>query len=274
MKITTYNKENLRLLNMNIYCEYKLDDKPALFLIHGFVSSISTFRKMIPLLSKHYSIIAIDLPGFGNSEKCTNFIYTYENYGKLIAACIDYFNLERVSLIGHSMGGQIALHAAKIVPEKIDKLVLLASSGYLGKASMIKRYSSYLPFSEIVAKFVVHKKTVPDYLKNVLYDHTFITDELTEAYSLPLQDKKFYKSLLRLLRYREGDLPSEQLKLIQNPALLIWGKEDRVVPITVGLQLKQDLPNSNLITYDRTGHLLTIEQSEAVSHNILSFVGR
>lgn len=265
-------KEIIRLMDMDIYCEYLLQDKPPIIFIHGFVSSVSTFQPIFPLLSDHFSIIAIDLPGFGNSEKCTSFVYTYENYGRLVAACMDYFQLEQTSLVGHSMGGQVALNTAKLVPERINKLVLLASSGYLAKAKSWQRYASYLPFSDLVARRVVHKKSVPDYLKNVLHDTSFITNELAEAYGRPLQEKNFYKALIRLLRYREGDLSKEQLKQINKPALLIWGTQDRVVPVQIGVQLTEDLPDARLITYEQTGHLLTVEKSKAVSGNILSFL--
>ncbi len=271
MKTSTYTKEMIRLLNMDIYCEYILHNKPPIIFIHGFVSSVYTFRRIIPLLSKHFSIIAIDLPGFGRSVKSISFIYTYENYGKLIAACIEHFQLEKAFLVGHSMGGQIALNTTKIVPERIDKLVLLSSSGYLDKAKRWQRYCSYLPFCEIAVNYVLNKKSVPDNLKNVFYDHSLISEDLIEEFGRPLKEKNFNKSMMRLLRYREGDLTSEQLKSIDKSILLIWGREDNVVPFHIGMKLKEDLPNSELIAYDKTGHLITEERAEAVSEQIFTF---
>lgn len=269
-----YNKEMIRLLNMNIYCEYLIHNKPPIIFIHGFVSSVYTFRRIIPFLSKHFSIIAIDLPGFGRSVKSTSFIYSYENYGKLIAACIDYFQLDKVFLVGHSMGGQIALYTTKLVPNKIDKLVLLSSSGYLDKAKRWQRYCSYLPFCGIAVNYVLNKRSVPDNLKNVFYDHSLITEDLIEEFGRPLKEKNFNKSMMRLLRYREGDLTSEQLKSIDKPALLIWGKEDKVVPFHIGMKLEDDLPDAKLIAYEKTGHLITEEKSEAVSKDIGTFFKR
>lgn len=268
----TLRKEIIRLSGLNVYCEYKLQDKPPIIFIHGFVSSVVTFRRMMPYLSRHYSVVALDLPGFGKSEKCTSFVYSYENYARLIARCMEYFKLEKAVLAGHSMGGQIALYTARLIPERVEKLILLASSGYLDKAKAWQRYATYLPFSELAAKYVVHKKTVPDYLKNVLYDHSFITDQLIEAYGAPLKEKKFYQALIRLLRYREGDLPAGELKRITTPALLIWGKEDRVVPFEIGKQLESDLPNARLICYDHSGHLLTEERPKTISEEILYFL--
>src|SRR5699024_2474092 len=85
------------------------------------------------------------------------------------------------------------------------------------------------------------------------------TAKQVEAYGKPLKERNFYKALVRLLRYREGDLISEQLREIQTPALLIWGAEDKVVPLSVGKRLAKDLPHAELITYHQTGHLVTEE---------------
>ncbi|MCD8511752.1 MAG: alpha/beta hydrolase [Bacillus sp. (in: Bacteria)] len=209
------SQEIIRVGNVDIYCEYVLNEKPPIFLIHGFVSSTYTFHRIIPLLARHFSVFAIDLPGFGRSEKSTTFQYTFQNYGKVVLECFHYFNLQEVTLVGHSMGGQIALNTAKIEPNKIKKLILLCSSGYLRRAKRTLIYSSYIPFfSYFVEKYIKMKK-VEDYLKNVLYDHNLINDDLLREFGRPLGDRNFYKALVRLLRYREGDLSSEQLK--KNP---------------------------------------------------------
>lgn len=70
-------KEIIKLDGMNIYCEHNLQDKPPILFVHGFVSSVVTFQQMMPYLSRDYTVIAIDLPGFGRSEKSTSFIYSY-----------------------------------------------------------------------------------------------------------------------------------------------------------------------------------------------------
>src|SRR5699024_5294723 len=152
----------------------------------------------------HFSIIAIDLPGFGKSEKPTKFIYSYENYAKLIIECLAYFQLDHVFLAGHSMGGQIAMYTARIIPERIDKLILISCSAYLGRVYKRIRYSSYLPFFHLIVKHMVQKNGVKDTLKNVLYNQSLMTEEHIEAYGGALKEKNFYKALVRFLRHREG----------------------------------------------------------------------
>ena len=273
LSINELKQTYIKVNNINLYCEYILNDKPPILLIHGFASSTYTFRRIIPLLQKEFSIIAIDLPGFGKSEKSTSFVYSFQNYAKLMIECIHLFGISNTDIVAHSMGGQIALNMAIQAPEKINKLILLCSSGYLKRAKKLLICSSYLPFFEKFIHYYVGRKDVRDHLKNVFFNETLISEEIIKEFATPLTEKGFYKALIRLLRHREGDLLPHQLQEIKIPTLLIWGEEDRVVPIQVGQRLVQDLPDAQLITYEKTGHLITEEKPEHVFENILMHTG-
>ncbi|MCL7747885.1 alpha/beta fold hydrolase [Halalkalibacter alkaliphilus] len=264
-------RETIFIAGVKVYCEYLVNEKPPILLIHGFASSTYTFHRLIPLLKENFSIVALDLPGFGRSEKSKTFIYSFENYAIVIAECIKYFNLERVTIVGHSMGGQIALYTAKKVPSKISKLILICSSGYLKRAKKPLIYCSYIPFFRFFVEYYIRRKDVKKSLENVFYNRTFINEEMMQEFARPLSEKGFYISLMRLLRYREGDLSSKQLSEINIPTLLIWGEEDQVVPLSVGKRLVKDLPNADLITYEKTGHLVTEERTEELYCHILSY---
>lgn len=267
-----FTKKYINVMNLNIYCQYYLQNKPTIILIHGFVASSYTFNRLMPLLANHFSIIAIDLPGFGKSEKSTSFHYSFDNYANLVLQCMNYFQIREAYIAGHSMGGQIALYTAKKSPDKVKKLVLFASSGYLPRAKNYLIYSSYLPFFHLIAKRKINSQTVIQNLQNVFHDHTLITNDQIEEYGRPLKDKNFAKALVRLLRHREGDLSGEQLKLIHTPTLLLWGKEDKVVPLVIGKRLSKDLPNAKLITFENAGHLVTEEKPLEIYQQMLSFL--
>lgn len=262
----------ITISGVRMYCKYNLNGKPPIILIHGFLASAHTFHKLIPMLKKHFSVIAIDLPGFGRSEKSTSFIYSYHHYAELIIQCIDDLKLEKVIIAGHSMGGQIALNIALQAPDKVDKLILLASSGYLPKAKKWLIYATYLPFFHLAAKFHFRHETVLSNLQNVLYDHSNITEDLINEYERPVKEKNFFKALTRLLRYREGDLASHQLNHILHPVLIIWGEDDRVISPMVGKHLAKDLPHATFITFKKTGHLLTEEKPEEIGEQMITFV--
>ena len=266
-----FTKTHIKILNTTIYCEHRLQDKPTIFLIHGFVASSYTFNRLKVLLANNFSVIAIDLPGFGKSEKSTSFTYSFDNYASLVLECMDHFQKKEAYVAGHSMGGQIALYTAMKKPDRVKKLILFCSSGYLPKAKNYLIFSSYLPFFQLIARRKINSQSVVRNLRNVFYDHSFITDDQIEEYGRPLQDKNFPRSLVRLLRHREGDLTSEQLKEIKTPTLLLWGEEDKVVPLPIGRKLAKDLPYAKLISYEKAGHLLTEEKAQQVYKEILSF---
>ncbi|SER19344.1 alpha/beta fold hydrolase [Piscibacillus halophilus] len=267
-------KETVQVMNVDLYCEHVFNEKPPIVLIHGFLSSTYTFNKVIPLLAEYFSVLAIDLPGFGRSEKSKKFRYSFENYAKLVTHCMDHFNIDQAFLVGHSMGGQIVLNVAKNYPERVRKLVLLNSSGYLKRANRLFIWCSYLPFFPIYVHHHVNKHDVRQELENVLYDHSLITDQMITEYKRPLSDKLFYHSLIRLLRHREGDLSSKDLQLIDHPSLILWGKEDQVVSLRVGKRLHQELKSSQLVVFEQAGHLITEEKPMEITRHIVVFTNR
>lgn len=265
------SRTTINIDNVNVYCEYIFNDKPPVLLIHGFVSSTYTFNRLVPLLAENFSVIAIDLPGFGRSEKSKTFVYSYKNYARLVIRCLEYFGVDDVKIVGHSMGGQIALNVAKLIPEKVKNLFLLGCSGYLKSANRFLVYSSYLPLFRLYVRRTINNQRVIDNLRNVFHNHTYITEEHVREFERPLKDKNFPICLIRLLRHREGDLSSIELKKINTPTLLIWGEDDKVVPLHVGKQLARDLPNAELVTFKETGHLISEERPHEIASLIHSF---
>ncbi|WP_078549126.1 alpha/beta fold hydrolase [Litchfieldia alkalitelluris] len=264
-------KKHIKIGEINVFCEYLLNEKPPIVLIHGFVSSTFTFNRLIPLLAKHFSVLAIDLPGFGQSEKSKKFIYSFDQYSNIIVECIKHFNLRKVLLVGHSMGGQVALYTARKAPNNISRIILLCSSGYLKRASKWLILLSHIPYFSLFIKYYIKYKGVQNSLRNVFYHQHYITEEVINEFGKPLKEVDFYHALCRFIRHREGDLTKEQLKEISVPTLLLWGENDKVVPLKTGQQLVQDLPIANLITYNKTGHLLTFERTREVFEQILAF---
>lgn len=268
----------MALLTVNkatIHYEYhpakNKDSEGVLVLIHGYLSSSFSFRYLIPFLTQRYSVASLDLPGFGKSEKSKGFHYSMAQYAKTVLALMDHLKIDKASLIGHSMGGQIALQTAKLFPKRMNKVVLLAASGYLKPFNRWLVLASYLPFFPWIVKKGFEKRNAKQLLLQVVYDSKLIDQSMIDGYVHPMLEKNFYHALVRLLRHHGGDLLSEQLKNIQTPILLIWGKEDRIVPLNVGERLSQDLPNSSLKVYEQTGHLVPEERPGQIYRDIRKF---
>ncbi|MDN4526787.1 alpha/beta fold hydrolase [Fictibacillus fluitans] len=249
-------------------------DAKILILIHGFLSSTISFRQLIPYLTDEYHVVAIDLPGFGKSEKSKHYTYSLANYGKLVLSFIKEMGWSKVMLVGHSMGGQVALHASRQDGTLIDKLVLLGCSGYIKRAGTPIICCSYLPFFSWGLKRWVLKKDIRNDLSGVLHNMNLVTDELIRDYREQFLEEGFFDSLIRLLRHREGDLKPFELNSIQHPILLIHGDDDRVIPLSTGKRLNSDLKNSRLIVYKDTGHLIMEEKPKELARDIKNFIAQ
>ncbi|WP_313803010.1 alpha/beta hydrolase [Cytobacillus sp.] len=268
---------NNHLVSLNgneIYYESYLNthSKKTVVLLHGFLSSTFSFRHLIPLLKNEYNVISIDLPPFGKSGKSTTYIYSYENHSKTVIKLCESLQLKEITLIGHSMGGQIALNIAYLRPDLVSECILLCSSSYLKKSKRSFILSSYLPFFHLFIKRYLEKSGVEKNLRNVVYDHSKIDKEMENGYLEPFLKDPIFRALTRMIRDREGDLPIEKLHQVDTPCLLIWGEHDKVVPLNIGKQLQKDLKNSKLVVLKETGHLVPEEKPEEVLFHIKKFI--
>lgn len=255
---------------VDLYYEfYPKPEKPTIVLIHGFLSSTFSFRRLIPYIMNDFNVIALDFPPFGQSGKSKVIIYTYKNIAALIIKLLHELKVQNITLVGHSMGGQICLHIAKQKPTLVKKVVLLSCSGYLKRSKKSLIAASYLPLFHLYVKFWLNRQGLKKTLLHVVYDHRMIDDEMMNGYLDPFLNKQIFIGLTKMIRDREGDLSSEELQQIQTPCQLILGEEDKVVPIHIGKRLHQDLPNSTFHSIPNAGHLIPEEKPEIVYNLIM-----
>lgn len=275
--LNTINYANVKKINgIDFYYEHYRNPnaEKTLFFIHGFLSSSFSFRYLISELVDSYEIISVDFPPFGNSGKSLKFTYSYENITNSLIKLILELQLRNISIVGHSMGGQIGLHMLHQNPDIFEKAVLLAGSAYLKQVRKSLILLSYSPFSGVFVKWWL-KKTggVKGNLENVVYDKTRITEEMIKGYQEPfIKYDDIFKALAKFIRDREDDLTQSILNQIQTPILLVWGAFDRIVPLSVGERLHKDLPNSKLVILQKTGHLIPEENPKKTIELIKNFI--
>lgn len=260
---------------IDIYFEqYQVDQsQPTLVLLHGYLSSSFCYRKLIPYLTKHFNVITVDLPPFGKSGKIYNYIYSFENIAQSIIHFLEKKGLKSFTIIGHSMGGQIALQLTKNRPDLIERAVLLCSSGYLPSFSKKLKALSYLPFFSLGVRYHLAKSGLEQNLQNVVYKKELIDDTMRHGYLQPFTTGwQIFRAMGRMVRDKKDDLIEEELNTIDKPCLLIWGREDQVVPLTIGERFASDLPYSELVVLENAGHLLPEEKPEKVYQLIKDFM--
>ncbi|PLR79379.1 alpha/beta hydrolase [Bacillus sp. V3-13] len=272
--VPTAAAETKRINGNDVYYEYYRNPQSCetVVLLHGFLSSSFSFRRLVPLLKNDYSVISIDFPPFGKSGKSRNFHYSYQNIALTIVGLLESLNIDKFNIIGHSMGGQITLNMLHFRPGLAEKAVLLCSSGYLSPSKMPLIFSSYLPFFHVFVKRRLEKSGLRNNLENVVHNRSLIDEEMENGYLQPFLDENIFKALTRMIRDREGDLTSNVLRQIETPCLLIWGEHDKVVPLRVGRKLHKDLQHSKLIVLKDTGHLVPEERPAEVYHHIKKFL--
>ena len=198
-----------------------------------------------------FRVIALDLPNFGQSEDnrdCTSL----DNYAQFIQKFIQKLNIDNYSLIGHSMGGQIAIRATASNLVDPDHLILIASSGVRDQRRLIKRSIKLLAKP---LKYIIPKSLKRKFYRAINSDYS---SELSEIH------KQIIDSMLR------SDV-QEDAKKISKPTLLIYGSADTSTPPTFGKQLAEKMKNSTLITIEGADHWLHATMSDKVARYIKEF---
>ena len=232
-----------------------------LVLLHGYGASTYSWRYVSSHFSKSYRVISIDLKGFGLSDKPTNNNYSVLDQSYIISEFIKEHNLDNIILVGHSLGGAVALFTYLMHFEhanhKISKLILFDTASY---KQNLPDYISILTIpiiNELLLRLTTRKFRIRMVLKKVFFDQTKITEEMVTTYasylSLPGSSHALIKTAEQIIP-SDIEKISEQYKSIRIPVLLIWGERDKIVPLDVGKKLFANIPNSKLIVIPNCGH--------------------
>jgi pimeloyl-ACP methyl ester carboxylesterase len=237
----------------------------AVILVHGFGGHTFSFRGIIPALSADYRVVAVDLIGFGYSERPENADYSLTAQAQRVLALMDYLKIDRAAAIGHSMGGEVVMRMAAVAPDRIARLVLAGSvSG--------DRLPS-LPVTPLIKPFLpaTVRLTGSLMLSRTVYDPDFITPEVREGYLAPKRVKGSMNALYQILRDGRKDRRIDYSKINQ-PTLVLWAAGERIVPKIALNRIREHLPQAEVVTIQDAGHLLLEEQPEACLTAIREFL--
>lgn len=210
----------------------------AVVLIHGWASSSFTWRKIYSPLSNSFHVIAVDLPGFGNSQPLPSGL-SLEAVGAHITVLMDKLMIDRFAVVGHSMGGVVASYLAATFPDRVWGTVLAAPSFMTvadGKRPFFVELVRRRQIGRILAGMLVNRWFVGRALRNACYEKQAVTGEMVEGYLLSVKHHPL--TLLDAFKLTEG-FKMEMLEKITSPALMIWGSHDRWVPISIGHEISK-----------------------------------
>jgi pimeloyl-ACP methyl ester carboxylesterase len=246
----------------------------ALVLIHGNNSSAYSWADVFDGLASEFRVVALDLKGFGFTSKPEG-DYHIETQAALVVRLMDRLGIERATLCGSSMGGAVALAAAINYPGRVDALVLVGSSAFSETrgAALAPAYLRW-PYigGTVTALALTSDSLVRDGLRKSFHDESKVTAERVAAYYRPLRTRDGQRAARLVREQRDYSRIENSLDRIHQPALLIWGAEDRLNPLEDGRRLHAKLANSQLVVYARCGHLPQEEMPERFAREVSGFM--
>ncbi|HBL31930.1 MAG TPA: hypothetical protein DD490_34340 [Acidobacteria bacterium] len=249
---------------------------PPLLLLHGFGGSTYSWRLVMPRLAESFRVVAVDLSGFGYTERPTDPArYTREAQGELILGVMEALGFPSAHLMGHSYGGGLSLWLAWKYPEKVRSLVLLDSSAPTYSYDRRSRTAALRPLASLyVRTFALRAANVRRALRRSFYDDSLATPELVEAYLDRLRIEGVTDAFHGLTAPVEGPVERVLLEDIRTPALVLWGAEDPLIRVEDGRKGVAKMQNAQFVVLENVGHVPMEEAPEAVLVHALPFLER
>ncbi|MFP4477276.1 MAG: alpha/beta fold hydrolase [Desulfatibacillaceae bacterium] len=249
--------------------------KDTIFLLHGFSSSTYTWEDVAPRLAgRGYRVVALDMKGFGWSDKPPGADYGPETLAREVIAFMDAVGIDRPVFVGNSLGGMIAILCSLEQPSRFDRLVLIDPAAYPKKTESVLGRNAGSPGGLEFMKMTFCAPMVEGFMLQVFHDDSLVTPERVTAYfdrlrvpgGLEAQDAV----LVGIRELRERGF-HERLEDVRAETLLIWGAEDRWIPVENGCRLRQDIPGAELVIIPECGHVPQEEAPEKTASLIAAF---
>jgi len=253
------------------------DKGSIVILLHGIGSSVETWMYNISALAQQHCVYAVDLVGAGRSDK-PPVTYSLTYLTQFVKGFMDAHSIESACLVGNSLGGAIALQFTLNFPEKVEKLVLVNSLG-LGKEITLTLRLATLPFLGKLLKPTRIGTALA--LKQCVDEPTLISNEWIELYYQIATLPKLWSALVALIKTNIdlfGVRPEvyntivDRLATITVPTLVLWGQQDRVLPVAHAAVATKGLPSAHLHIFNQCGHWPQFEHSKEFNTLVLKFL--
>ncbi len=278
-KYATGNSKFMPVMGMQVHYrdEGNQQDSIPLVLIHGTSSSLHTWEKVTAILNDaqhgNKRVITLDMPAFGLTGPNIENSYSYEHYTQVIDSLLIKLKVNKCIIGGNSLGGGIAWHYAITLPQKVSKLVLIDASGYPKKneKGSLGFKIAQMPVINNLLLFITPKSLIRKSIEGVYYDQSLIEESTVTRYHELLLCAGNRKAALSLFKHPFSQ-NTELIKTIEAPTLIIWGKEDGLIHVENAYQFKKDIKNSQLVIFDKVGHVPNEEAPAKVANAIHDFL--
>lgn len=245
-------------------------------LVHGFASSVYTWRDVLPVLAASHDVVALDLPGFGGSDRPPDL--GFQELPAAVVGLMDALGLPRAALVGNSMGGGVVAVVAADRPERVGALVLIDAAGFdlepEDAPGMVRLMMS--PLGSLAGALPGRRLAVETALRQVFHDDRLVTDERVAEYMAGTFQPGSFAAMRSLGRSLDGRtaIVEERLPRIEAPTLVLWGREDRWIPLAHADRFVAAIPNAEKMVLDACGHMPQEEKPAVVGDLLRRFLAR
>lgn len=240
-------------------------------LLHGAFSSLHTYNAWVKELKSFFRLIRFDLPGLGLTGPNKRGNHETVMYKRCVATVLDRLGIEKCHIVGSSLGGWIAWEFAYSYPKRVEKMVLIGAAGFLNERNTPTPFKmAQTPFANRVARYVVRRSLVEQFIKQVYYDQNKVTEALVDRY-YDLFSNEGNPEVFFAMANSKPIEETYKLKDVHTPTLLMWGKYDSWMPLENIYRFYRRLPNAVMLIYDRCGHLPMEELPHQSATDVCNF---
>ncbi|MEA2309098.1 MAG: hypothetical protein QOG86_2349 [Thermoleophilaceae bacterium] len=256
------------------YVDMGSGDGPPIVLVHGLSGNWQNWLENIPRLAGERRVVALDLPGFGQSEDPVDRI-TMSGYGRAVDALCEELGLGEVVLVGNSMGGFVTAETAIQLPERVERLVLVSAAGITTNSL---RREPVMVWGRIAMmagargaaerRMAILRPRLRHMIFSMLVRHpSRISAEILWEISEGAGRRAFKPALEAILDYDFRD----RLGDIRVPTLVVWGRNDMLVPVADAAEYERLIPSARKVVLDETGHIAMVERPRTFNDLLLEF---
>lgn len=255
---------------------------PPVLLLHGLGESTFTWHEVVPRLAERHRVIALDLKGFGRSDKPAGEAYGAEDQAALVAQFLVAMDLDAVSVVGHSFGGTVALKTAlepTIVGTPRIRRVAVIGAPALPRSTALHLDLVKMPgLPDMVASALSPELMARILLSEAMGGTADLSEETVEGYAAPYREPEamhaFLATARSIVKERDAKAAAERLKQLRLPVLVVWCRKDPIVPLRAGRKLAATLPSATLRIIDGCHHLPQHERPDALVTELDKFLSR
>ncbi|MGE2720672.1 alpha/beta fold hydrolase [Mycolicibacterium celeriflavum] len=262
---------------------YDVGDGPVLLFLHGSgpgVTGWRNFRGVLPTFARHFRCVILEFPGFGVSDDFGG--HPMITAQGAVVPFLDALGIDRVDIVGNSMGGGVGITFAINNPDRIRRLVTI---GGIGTNIFSPGPSEGIRLLQEFTEDPTRARLV-DWLNSMVYDQSLVTEQLIEERwqlatdpetlesARRMYGKKAFAQMMAFMRSSDAPLPWAQMHKVAAPTLLTWGRDDRVSPLDMALIPMRTIPNAELHVFPNCGHWAMIEAKAAFESAVLAFLTR